>query len=150
MTNLERLLQSVPSYVDSRSEKMFDWTLNATIELRKLVAENEQLRKQLQDLPTLIEGMSVSVDVSTCDEDAGNRYFGTVTEVMAHADGKHGVVLLVQDAVPNFEIEELKTYQQFLRDFVDHSREVDLGGADLVVTTCELLERAEDMLKGHQ
>lgn len=105
MTNLERLLQSVPSYVDSRSEKMFDWTLNATIELRKLSTENEQLRKQLQELPTLIEGMSVSVDVSTCDEDAGNRYFGTVTEVMAHADGKHGVVLLVQDAVPNFEIE---------------------------------------------
>ncbi|MGK4751754.1 dATP/dGTP pyrophosphohydrolase domain-containing protein, partial [Salmonella enterica] len=28
-----------------------------------------------------IEGMEVSIDVSTCDADAGHRYFGTVTEI---------------------------------------------------------------------
>ncbi|GAB2704176.1 hypothetical protein [Comamonas sediminis] len=54
-------------------------------------------------LAALIEGMSVSVDVSTGDHDAGHRYFGTVTEVMEDAGDKHGVTLLVQDAKPNFE-----------------------------------------------
>ena len=54
-----------------------------------------------------IVGMEVSVDVSTCEEDAGHRYFGTVTEVMdgSSAD-KFGVVLLVQDAKPNYEVKK--------------------------------------------
>ena len=54
------------------------------------------------ELRSLIEGMSVSVDVSTGDHDAGHRYFGTVTEVMECQGDKHGVTLLVQDAEPNF------------------------------------------------
>jgi hypothetical protein len=33
---------------------------------------------------------------------ASHRYFGTVTEVMDDIADKHGVVLLVQDAEPNF------------------------------------------------
>ena len=49
-----------------------------------------------------IEGMSVSVDVSTCEEDAHHRYFGSVTEVMDCEPDKHGVTLLVQNAAPNF------------------------------------------------
>ncbi len=49
-----------------------------------------------------IEGMEVSVDVSSDDETAEHRYFGTVTEVMDDTDGKHGVILLVQNAKPNF------------------------------------------------
>ncbi|MBB2435706.1 DUF551 domain-containing protein, partial [Escherichia sp. 11.1600] len=31
---------------------------------------------QTYNLPELIEGMEVSIDVSTCDADLGNRYFG--------------------------------------------------------------------------
>ena len=54
------------------------------------------------ELRSMIEGMSVSVDVSTGDHDAGHRYFGTVTEVMECQGNKHGVTLLVQDAEPNF------------------------------------------------
>lgn len=54
------------------------------------------------ELRNMIEGMSVSVDVSTSDHDAGHRYFGTVTEVMDDHTDKHGVTLLVQDAEPNF------------------------------------------------
>ena len=53
-------------------------------------------------LRSMIEGMSVSVDVSTGDHDAGHRYFGTVTEAMECQGDKHGVTLLVQDAEPNF------------------------------------------------
>lgn len=53
-------------------------------------------------LRDLIEGLSISVDVSTNEETAGNRYFGTVTEVMDAPGDKLGVTLLVQDAKPNF------------------------------------------------
>jgi hypothetical protein len=50
-----------------------------------------------------ILGMTVSVDVSTGDDDATRRYFGTVTELMdSSGDDKNGVTLLVQDAEPNF------------------------------------------------
>ena len=50
-----------------------------------------------------IEGMEVSVDVSTCDSDAGHRYFGTVTEISELDTAKNGYILLVQDAKPNFK-----------------------------------------------
>ena len=55
-------------------------------------------------LGELIEGMSVSVDVSTSEETAGHRYFGTVTEVMEDSSDKNGMTLLVQDPEPNFSI----------------------------------------------
>lgn len=54
------------------------------------------------DMRSYIVGMSVSVDVSTGDDDLGHRYMGTVTEVMDDRFDKHGVTLLVQDAKPNF------------------------------------------------
>ncbi|HFZ7981270.1 TPA: DUF551 domain-containing protein [Salmonella enterica subsp. enterica serovar Thompson] len=59
---------------------------------------------QTYELPELIEGMEVSVDVSTCDFDAGHRYFGTVTEVSELYTAKNGYILLVQDAKPNFDV----------------------------------------------
>lgn len=59
---------------------------------------------QTYGLPELIEGMEVSVDVSTCDFDAGHRYFGTVTEVSELDIAKNGYILLVQDAEPNFDV----------------------------------------------
>ncbi|EEJ2303372.1 DUF551 domain-containing protein [Salmonella enterica subsp. enterica] len=59
---------------------------------------------QTYELPELIEGMEVSVDVSTCDFDAGHRYFGTVTEVSELDTAKNGYILLVQDAKPNFPV----------------------------------------------
>lgn len=59
---------------------------------------------QTYNLPELIEGMEVSIDVSTCGADAGNRYFGTVTEVSELCTAKNGYILLVQDAKPNFDV----------------------------------------------
>lgn len=53
---------------------------------------------QTYNLPELIEGMEVSIDVSTCDDDLGNRYFGTVTEAVELDTAKNGYILLVQDA----------------------------------------------------
>lgn len=51
---------------------------------------------------SFIEGMEVSVDVSTCDADADHRYFGTVTEVSELDSAEKGYILLVKDAKPNF------------------------------------------------
>ncbi len=73
----------------------------ARIALASLEAEPVS---QTYNLPELIEGMEVSIDVSTCDADLGNRYFGTVTEASELDTAKNGYILLVQDAEPNFDV----------------------------------------------
>ncbi|EFD0115248.1 DUF551 domain-containing protein [Escherichia coli] len=73
----------------------------ARIALASLEAEPVS---QAYNLPELIEGMEVSIDVSTCDADFGNRYFGTVTEALELDTAKNGYILLVQDAEPNFDV----------------------------------------------
>ena len=73
----------------------------ARIALASLEAEPVS---QTYNLPELIEGMEVSIDVSTCDADFGNRYFGTVTEALELDTAKNGYILLVQDAEPNFDV----------------------------------------------
>ncbi|EHB7605478.1 molecular chaperone DnaJ [Escherichia coli] len=69
-----------------------------------LASLEEEPVSQTYNLPELIEGMEVSIDVSTCDADLGNRYFGTVTEALELDTAKNGYILLVQDAEPNFDI----------------------------------------------
>lgn len=66
--------------------------------------QGSQPVSQAYNLPELIEGMEVSIDVSTCDADLGNRYFGTVTEASELDTAKNGYILLVQDAEPNFDV----------------------------------------------
>ncbi|EHE2760952.1 DUF551 domain-containing protein [Escherichia coli] len=73
----------------------------ARIALASLEAEPVS---QTYNLAELIEGMEVSIDVSTCDADLGNRYFGTVTEALELDTAKNGYILLVQDAEPNFDV----------------------------------------------
>ncbi|HAW6068028.1 TPA: DUF551 domain-containing protein [Escherichia coli] len=67
-------------------------------------ADSAEPVSQTYNLPELIEGMEVSIDVSTCDADLGNRYFGTVTEALELDTVKNGYILLVQDAEPNFDV----------------------------------------------
>ncbi|EMW2541410.1 DUF551 domain-containing protein [Escherichia coli] len=69
-----------------------------------LVSLEAEPVNQTYNLPELIEGMEVSIDVSTCDADLGNRYFGTVTEALELDTAKNGYILLVQDAEPNFDV----------------------------------------------
>lgn len=71
---------------------------------RAAILQGAEPVSQTYELPELIEGMEVSVDVSTCDFDAGHRYFGTVTEVSELDTAKNGYILLVQDAKPNFDV----------------------------------------------
>ena len=55
------------------------------------------------DIAALVEGMEVSIDVSTGDHDAGHRLYGTVTLAQENQGSKHGLILLVQDPQPNFK-----------------------------------------------
>ncbi|EFN6095398.1 DUF551 domain-containing protein [Escherichia coli] len=79
-------------------EAMVDEACNAAM------LQGSQPVSQTYNLPELIEGMEVSIDVSTCDADLGNRYFGTVTEALELDTAKNGYILLVQDAEPNFDV----------------------------------------------
>ncbi|ENJ9610667.1 DUF551 domain-containing protein [Escherichia coli] len=74
------------------------------IERSDAMLQGGQPVNQTYNLPELIEGMEVSIDVSTCDADLGNRYFGTVTEALELDTAKNGYILLVQDAEPNFDV----------------------------------------------
>jgi hypothetical protein len=58
---------------------------------------------QTADIAALVEGMEVSIDVSTGDHDSGNRLFGTVTLAQENQGSKHGLILLVQDPEANFK-----------------------------------------------
>ncbi|HHR9021718.1 TPA: DUF551 domain-containing protein [Salmonella enterica subsp. enterica serovar Typhimurium] len=71
---------------------------------RAAMLQGGQPVSQTYNSPELIEGMEVSVGVSTCDFDAGHRYFGTVTEISELYTAKNGYILLVQDAKPNFDV----------------------------------------------
>lgn len=90
-----------------------EFAARAPVEVVRAMAAELQKRReadsaepvsQTYNLPELIEGMEVSIDISTCDADLGNRYFGTVTEVSELDAAKNGYILLVQDAEPNFDI----------------------------------------------
>ena len=64
---------------------------------------NAQPAQEPKDIAKLIEGMEVSVDVSTGEHDSGNRLFGTVTLAQENQSSKHGLILLVQEPEPNFK-----------------------------------------------
>ena len=81
-------------------ENSYAGHLEAITALREALAQPEQ--KQPTDIGALVQGMAVSVDVSTGDHDAQRRLFGTVTLVQESQKGKHGLILLVQNPQPNF------------------------------------------------
>ncbi|ENZ1877923.1 dATP/dGTP pyrophosphohydrolase domain-containing protein, partial [Salmonella enterica] len=94
-------------HIDEHSCKVNRRDLMTALEFmdscRAAMLQGTEPVSQTYKLPELIEGMEVSIDVSTCDADAGNRYFGTVTEVSELDTAKNGYILLVQDAEPNFK-----------------------------------------------
>lgn len=82
-----------------RSDSFLCETTDRAYSLWKGVSSDGRLHDHLRDL---IEGMEVSIDVSTGDDDAGNRLFGTVSAVQDSGSSKHGVILLVQETEANF------------------------------------------------
>lgn len=92
----------VPEEIEPDSNNTYDY-VDGWNACRAALLQGAEPVSQTYELPELIEGMEVSIDVSTCDADAGNRYFGTVTEVSELDTAKNGYILLVQDAKPNFK-----------------------------------------------
>ncbi|HFL4354731.1 TPA: ead/Ea22-like family protein [Escherichia coli] len=106
---------------------------------KKRIAELEaEPVSQTYNLPELIEGMEVSIDVSTCDADLGNRYFGTVTEALELDTAKNGYILLVQDAEPNFDVNG--NYPVTPDGWISCSERMPKGYADVLVTDGEHVE----------
>lgn len=97
-----------------------------------------------------LEGMSVSVDVSTGDHDEQHRYFGTVTEVMDAPADKHGVTLLVQDAEPNFAAPaapaKLCNHDLFKTGDADAPEQVKDRNGEVVLAMCRKCGKAESEL----
>lgn len=92
----------VPEEIEPDSNNTYDY-VDGWNACRAALLQGAEPVSQTYKLPELIEGMEVSIDVSTCDADAGNRYFGTVTEVSELDTAKNGYIILVQDAEPNFK-----------------------------------------------
>ncbi|HGF4656319.1 TPA: DUF551 domain-containing protein [Escherichia coli] len=82
--------------------------------------------------------MEVSIDVSTCDADLGNRYFGTVTEALELDTAKNGYILLVQDAEPNFDVNSNSPVTP--DGWISCSERMPKGYADVLVTDGEHVE----------
>lgn len=77
-------------------------TLNTGVSENKATLLIEKTEREiLKKLPKIIEGMEVSVDVSTGEDDETNRLFGIVNECMDNPS-KNGMILLVYEAEPNF------------------------------------------------
>lgn len=73
--------------------------------LATMIEEGRQRsdERMSEELRAFLEGMSVSMDVSTGEHDESHRYFGEISEVMDYDREKHGVMLLVQNPEPNFD-----------------------------------------------
>lgn len=101
----EQYLNELITNIESAARAPVEVVRAMAAELQKRrEADSAEPVNQTYNLPELIEGMEVSIDVSTCDADLGNRYFGTVTEALELDTAKNGYILLVQDAEPNFDV----------------------------------------------
>ena len=69
----------------------------------EVVRLREALAQPEQNIAALVEGMEVSIDVSTGEHDSGHRLFGVVTLVQENQKSKHGLILLVQEPEANFK-----------------------------------------------
>nr|WP_079918845.1 DUF551 domain-containing protein [Salmonella enterica] len=103
LVSKEQSVPVVPEEIEPDSNNTYDY-VDGWNACRAAMLQGAEPVSQTYELPELIEGMEVSIDVSTCDADAGNRYFGTVTEISELYTAKNGYILLVQDAKPNFDV----------------------------------------------
>ena len=103
---LKLALEALNSGVDAQVGRVVWTEYDSCLIVDAIIAIKEALAQPGQsatDIAALIQGMEVSIDVSTGDHDAGHRLFGTVTLVQENQGGKHGLILLVQDPEPNFK-----------------------------------------------
>jgi hypothetical protein len=86
------------------AERQKGWDMERVALLQKIRATPPAAPVQgPKEIAALVEGMEVSIDVSTGDHDSGNRLFGAVTLAQENQGSKHGLILLVQDPEANFK-----------------------------------------------
>lgn len=73
------------------------------IDMRRMLKAAIEAADLHEVLDELVTGMEVSVDVSTDEETASNRYYGKVDIVQENAGSPKGLILLVQNPEPNFK-----------------------------------------------
>ena len=77
--------------------------LRATAHRDALAILEKALAQPAQDVAALVEGMEVSIDVSTSEHDSTHRLFGVVDLVQENQGSKHDLILLVQEPKANFK-----------------------------------------------
>jgi hypothetical protein len=108
---------------DEALKLALDFLLSRRMGAEELIVEIQEALAQPAQKPTdivaLVEGMEVSIDVSTGEHDARHRLFGTVTLAQENQGSKHGLILLVQEPTPNFKVslvQEPDIYPEEARD----------------------------------
>jgi hypothetical protein len=74
--------------------------------IAELYRKSESVPKDWKPISTASIGDSVSVDVSTCDEDSTNRVFGVISH--CQPDGEGGVIWICELDHFNFDIQTVK------------------------------------------
>jgi len=91
------------------TELSIDWgnqdEFNASAEkmYKAIAVIKEALAQPEQNIAAFVEGMEVSIDVSTGEHDSTHRLFGVVTLIQENQGSKHGLILLVQEPKANFK-----------------------------------------------
>jgi hypothetical protein len=97
------MLMADPPQDAWKYHRVEDNAKQAITAIKKALAQPVQPVQEPTDIAALVEGMEVSIDVSTGEHDSDNRLFGTVTLAQENQGSKHGLILLIQDAKPNFQ-----------------------------------------------
>lgn len=103
-------------------------------------------------LHKLIEGMTVSIDVSTGEYDSGNRLFGVVNEVMESSGDKNGLTLLIYETTPNFKPPQQVAVTsgeraELIADLKREAKRIQNGQIDDWDDLSDALSQAADMLE---
>jgi hypothetical protein len=122
--------------------------------LQALHSENERLGlykdayQPERDIAALVEGMEVSIDVSTGDHDSGNRLFGVVDLVQENQGSKHDLILLVQEPKANFKEALAQQEKDYERGFVDGMQKQMQSSVDKAVNRMAQPEQEAVLIDG--
>lgn len=148
-------LQSTIAQLEEKLNKAIDLDFQRRETIAKMEARVQELESGRGDstidrVAALVDGKTVSVDVSTGDHDAGNRLFCQIVEVMKDGDS---YVLLAVDPVANFEaappapvavVDENAAFENWAAWHygIDESEELNLSNPDVKANKIGWLARA--------
>ena len=141
-SNRKTLSPSNPCMTDSFEYWAWEgWHAALALTSTKCEVQPEQ---EPRNIAALVEGMEVSIDVSTGEHDSGNRLFGTVTLAQENKGSKHGLILLVQDPEPNFKQQRpwVELEGQEIRNLWEEATKPDRSTMTMVTSFAQAIEAA--------